>query len=825
MFEWKPVTERVQRIREKYRSTRPRIDINRYRLVTEFYMENPQLTGILKRAKNLRNLFENMPVLVNPDEIIVGWQGTTYRCCALYPETSFNWFMKELRAGTIPKREQDPYDIDPEDEKYLLETGDFWDKNSMSAIVDEYMPRYHRDHMTGNGVLFFGPKDNCQSPVGHFTANFWTATQKGFGAIQREAEEKMAQMEEEGIFGDNNNKYNFYRAVSIVSEGIIHWSERYAAECARQAEQCTDPTRKKELLEMADCLNWIMKNPCRNFHDAVQCIYLYQLAMCMDGQMHGISYGRVDQYLGRYYEQDIANGTITPEYAQEILDLFYLKVAECNKIWSEGATKSGPGYTSGQLMTLGGVDRDGNDATNPVTFMMLQASGRLVLHDPPQALRVHPGTPPELWEAAIECTKRAGGVPTFESDQIIIKAMMSRGIPLADARNYSLHGCVEPGIGGYEWAQPGGTGTESYLNIANAMLLAINNGVNPMRVPKSGNMLLTEEDEQNGNGPEDMEARRTGPATGYLYEMQSMDEVLAAVKTQFDFFCKWQCSNINMWESMAAFHNPLPMVSATMEGCMESGKDVMWGGAKYNSTGNSCIGLGNVADSLNVIDYVCFREKIATTREMYDAIMHNWEGYEELRQIINGRVPRYGNGNPEADKYVDFTASTYAKAINRATGPRGGFAAGCYPVTANVIFGWFTWATPDGRRFGDPLTDGISNVQGMDKNGPLSFINSVLNFDQGLYGNGTLCNMKFHPTALQGAGGIEKLKNVMQTYFNRGGMELQLNIVSADTLRDAQKHPDNYRDLVVRVAGFSAYFVEVFKGCQDDLISRTEMAF
>ena len=820
MFEWKPVTERVQRIRERYRSTRPRIDINRYRLVTEFYMQNPQLTGILKRAKNLRNLFENMPVLVNEDEIIVGWQGTSYRCCALYPETSFNWFMKELRAGTIPKRQQDPYDIDPEDEQYLLATGDFWDKNSMSAIVDEYMPRYHRDRMTGNGVLFFGPKDNCQSPVGHFTANFWTATQKGFGAIRKEAEEKMAELEENGIFGDSNNKYNFYRAVSIVSEGIIHWSERYAAECARQAEACADPARRGELLEMADCLNWIMKNPCRGFHDAVQCIYLYQLAMCMDGQMHGISYGRVDQYLGRYYEQDVAAGTLTPERAQEILDCFYLKVAECNKIWSEGATKSGPGYTSGQLMTLGGVDRDGNDATNPVTYMMLQSSGRLVLHDPPQALRVHPGTPRALWEAAIECTKRAGGVPTFESDQIIIKALMARGIALEDARNYSLHGCVEPGIGGYEWAQPGGTGTESYLNIANAMLLAINNGVNPMGGPGAANMLLTGDDGQ-GGAPQ---ARRTGPATGYLYEMQSMDEVLAAVKTQFDFFCKWQCSNINMWESMASFHNPLPMVSATMAGCMESGKDVMWGGAKYNSTGNSCIGLGNVADSLNVIDYVCFREKLATTRELYDAIMHNWEGFEELRQIINGRVPRYGNGDKQADKYVDFTARTYAEAINRATGPRGGFAAGCYPVTANVIFGWFTWATPDGRKCGDPLTDGISNVQGKDKNGPLAFLNSVLNFDQGLYGNGTLCNMKFHPTALRGAGGLDKLRGVMQTYFDRGGMELQLNIVSGDTLRDAQKHPENYRDLVVRVAGFSAYFVEVFKGCQDDLISRTEMA-
>ncbi len=806
MYELKPMTERVQRIREKYRTTKPKIDINRYRLVTEFYMNNPQLTGILKRAKNLRNLFENMPILINEDEVIVGWQGASYRCCALYPETSFNWFMRELRAGTIPTRDTDPYDIDPEDEKYLLETGDFWDKNAMSAIVDEYIPRQYRDKESGNGVVFFGAKDNCQSPVGHFVANFWTATQKGFGAIREEALAKMAQYEEEGIYGDTIYKYNFYRAIDIVCEGIIHWSERYAAEAQRQADACTDPKRKAELLEMADTLNWIMKNPCRNFHDALQCIYLYQLSMCMDGQQHGISYGRVDQYLGRYYDQDIANGTITPEYAQELLDLFYLKVAECNKIWSEGATKSGPGYTSGQLMTLGGVDRDGNDATNAVTYMMLQASGRLVLHDPPQALRIHEGTPDELWEAAIETTKRCGGVPTFESDRVIIKAIMSRGVPIEDARNYCLNGCVEPSVGGYEWAQPGGTGTESYLNIANAFLMAINNGYGFLNWP---------------GRPK----KQYGPATGYLYEMKSMDEVLAAVKKQFDFFCKWQCSCVNAWESMSSFHTPLPIVSATLEGCMENGKDCQAGGAKYNSTGNSCIGLGNVADSLNIIDYCCFREKICTTQEMYDAIAKNWEGYEELRQKINGVVPRYGNGDPQADKYVDFTASAYANAINAATGPRGNhFAAGCYPVTANVLFGYMTWATPDGRKMGEALSDGISNVQGMDKNGPVSFLNSVLNFDQSLYGNGTLCNMKFHPTALKGADGNMKLRSIMDTYFEEGGMELQLNVVSSDTLRDAQKHPENYRDLVVRVAGFSAYFVEVFKGCQDDLIRRTELS-
>ena len=807
MYQKAPVTERVKRIREKCRSTKPALDISRYRLVTEFYMENPQLTGILKRAKNLRNLFEKMPVCINEDELIVGWQGSKYRSSALYPEVSWNWFMEELRSNNIRTRSVDPYELSEEDEKYLLETGDFWLKNNMSAIANEYYPRPLADKLDQSGVLYFNKEDNAQAPVGHFNANFWTATQKGFGAIRDEARAKMEYMEEHGIFGEDVNKYHFYRAVEIVSEGIIIWSKRYAAEARRQAEACAEPKRRAELEQMADTLDWIMEHPCRSFRDALQCTWLYQLAMCLDAQLHGISFGRIDQYLGRYYEQDIANGTLTPEDAQELVDMFFLKLMELNKIWSERATKSNPGYTCGTLITLGGVDMEGRDATNPVTYMFLQSSARLSLNIP-QALRVHPGTPDEPWEAAIETTKVCGGIPTFESDQAIIPAMMRRGVPLEYARNYCLIGCVEPCIGGYEWAQPGGNGTQSYINIVGAMLMAFNNGVNPFH-PKGT--------------PANTKVQ--GPETGYLYEMESMEEVLAAVKTQFDYWMAWHANCTNAWETVAAFHTPLPMVSATMSGCMESGKDVMWGGAMFNSTGNSCIGVGNVADSLNVIDQACFKQKLCTTRELYDALMADWEGYEELRQRIQGAIPHFGNANPDCDKYMTFAANTYAEAINRCVGPRGNhYAAGCYPVTLNVVFGYGTAATPDGRKQGEPLTDGISPVQGMDKGGPLSTMNSLLTFDYTAYGNGTLCNMKFHPTALKGADGDAKLAAVMRSYFDQGGMELQLNIVSGDTLRDAQAHPENYRDLVVRVAGFSAYFVEVYKDSQDDLIRRTEMS-
>ena len=806
MYQRSPMTERVQAIREKCRSTKPAIDISRYRLVTEFYMNNPQLTGILKRAKNLRNLFEKLPVTINDDELIVGWQGVKYRSSALYPEVSWTWFMEELRTNNFRTRGVDPYELDEEDEKYLLETGDFWLKNNMSAIVNEYYPRPLMDKLDKGGVIYFNASENAQAPVGHFNANFWTATRKGFGAIRDEARAKLEAYEENGIPGEDINKYHFYRAVEIVSDGIIIWSKRYAAEAQRLADECTDPVRKKELERMADTLNWIMENPCRTFYDALQCTWMYLLAMCLDAQLHGISFGRIDQYLGSYYEEDLKAGRITPEEGQELVDLFFLKLMELNKLWNEKATASGPGYTCGTLMTLGGVDMEGRDATNDVTYMFLQASARLKLIIP-QALRVHPGTPKELWEAAIETTKVVGGIPTFESDEAIIPALMRRGIPLEYARNYCLIGCVEPCVGGYEWAQPGGNGTQSYINITTAMLMAINNGINPFH-PKG-----TPANE-----------KIQGPETGYLYEMNSMDEVLGAVKKQFDYWMVWHANCTNAWESIAAFHTPLPMVSATMTGCMESGKDVMWGGAMFNSTGSSCIGIGNVADSLNIIDQVCFKQKLATTRELYDAVMNDWEGYGDLRQLIMGKVPHFGNANPECDKYMTFAAETYADAIRKCTGPRGNhYDAGCYPVTLNVVFGKITGATPDGRRSGDPLSDGISPVQSMDKSGPISTLQSLLTFDYTKYGNGTLCNMKFHPTALRSEGGLEKLIAVMRTYFSQGGMELQLNIISGDTLRDAQKHPENYRDLVVRVAGFSAYFVEVFKESQDDLIHRTEM--
>ena len=808
MYQLKPITERVQKMRAKYRDTLPEICLSRYKIITEFYMNNPQLEGILRRAKVFREICENIAIRIDDGEVIVGAQSSKYRACALYPENSVEWLKQEVENDYIQTREIDPYILSDEDKKYILDTIDFWMTECMSAktdaqIVDQYLPH------VGSACSTFNSRGQTMSPVGHFCTGYNTAIRKGFGAIRQEARDKQMELIEQGIPGKTIEQYNFYRAIEIVCDGMITLTKRYAKLAEEQAESCTEPVRKAELLKMAECLNWTMENPARNFHEAIQTLFMYQTCLCLDANMHGISFGRVDQYLGDFYDNDIANGTITPEYAQELMDLFYLKVAEMNKPWGFVQTMSNPGYTSGQLMTMGGVDKDGNDASNAVTFMMLQASGRLVLHDPPQALRIHKNTPPELWEAAIETTKIAGGVPTFESDDAIIPALMSRGLSLEDARNYTLIGCVEPAGCGTEWPACGGTGTESYMNMANALLIGINNGYNPMPMPGRSGVAANE--------------GQVGLPTGYLYEMETFEEVKEAFRKQMVYFVNWHAININSFEYIGRQILPLPVVSATMEGCMEKGMDVMWGGAKYNSTGMSGVGVGNVIDSLAMIKHLCFDTKKCTTRELYDALRADWVGYEELQRYVKNEAPHYGNGIAEVDELATWVGKIFADACNSHTGPRGRFSAGMYPVTTNVTFGKQTGATPDGRNAHQPLADGISQPQGMDTNGPTAILVSVSKINQKEYPNGTLLNMKFSPSCLQGEEGVTKLTQLIQTYFDMGGMEMQINVISSETLREAQKKPEEHKNLIVRVAGFSAYFVELHVTGQNDLISRTEL--
>ena len=814
MYKLKPMTERVKKTREKYRSTTPRVDISRYRLITEFYQQNPGLSGQLLRANAMRYIYENIPLRVEDEDVIVGALGATYRSCSYYPEYGASTLANEIRTGNISTRKYDPYTIDPEDGQYVMDTAEFWDKNCLRARTNAYLMDGFLAH-DGSGTTTQRASHPDGGPVGHLCTNYNRAIRKGFGAIKAEAEEKMRAIEEAGAYGDSIEKYYFYKSVAIVCDGMITLTKRYARKVEEMAAAETRPERKAELEMMARTLNWVTENPARNFHEALQGLFLYQICLALEGNMHGMSWGRLDQYLGDYYEKDIADGTLTPEYAQEMLDLFYLKVAEMNKFWGDSGEYGVPGYTSGQLITIGGVDPEtGEDAANEVTFMCLQASGRLVLHDPPTALRIHKNMSDELWEAGIETTKICGGVPSLENDEVIIPSLLDRGLPLKSARNYCLVGCVEPGGCGDEWSACGGTGGGDFFNMANALMVGINNGVNPMRA-------------YDWFSKKPLPAVQSGPATGYLKDFTSFNQVLDAYRQQMEFFVKMHISLTNSFEYVARQFMPLPVVSSTMEGCMEKGADVMWGGAKYNSTGIAGVGIGNLADSLQMIKRLCFDEKTkrCTPAEMYDALMNNWEGHEDLYNYIVNEAPHYGNGDPEADAWVRWASDVFAEAVKKGSSIRGGgWSAGLWPVTTNVAFGLTTAATPDGRKSGEPLADGISPRQGSDKNGPTGVLSSVGNIDCRQFANGTLLNLKFSPSCLNGADGIEKLRQLLKTYFfDMMGMEVQINVISTATMRAAQQDPDKYKDLVVRIAGFSVYFVEMHRTGQNDLISRTEL--
>ncbi len=805
MYEFSGMTERVKKVRALYRNTVPYLDTHRYRIVTEFYQNNRNLHGNLKRALNFKNLCEKIPCFLRDEDLIAGEYTASYKASALYPEYSIAWIVPELESGLLSTREDDPYQITEEDKQYILDTYQFWDDECLDSLVNPYIPEAYQK-IAKNAVLNFTAQDICPQPIGHFAPNYMPVVHKGFKAIKEEADAKMEQLLADGLPG-GSAKYNFYWGISIVCEGLITYAKRYSAECAKQAAVCEDPVRKAELTQMSEIMDHVIEYPARNFREAVQAVWFYQMSMLMDANMHGASVGRIDQVLGPFAEADLASGAITREEAQELIDLYYLKVAECNKVWGARNSKASPGYTSGQLITLGGVDKDGNDATNAVTYMCLEAMGRMKMHSPSQALRLHKGTPHKLWECALAVNKIAGGVPSFYSDDLVRKALESRGIAKEDTWNYGLIGCVEPSIGGDEWPACGGVGINSYTNFVNILVEAINNGRTYL-----------------ASGPFAEPETQFGPKTGYLYDMKSIEEVKEAYLKTMEYWIRWDAALINIHEEVTRHFIPQPVVSATKTGCMESGLDVMDGGSKYNSTGMSGIGLGNVAESLHVINELCFKQKKCTTRELYDAVVNNWVGYEDLRNYIIGELAHYGNNNADADEFVSFVADSYADYVVKMSTYRGRYAPGMYPVTMNVVFGKFTPATPDSRKSGEPLSDGISAVQGFDTSGPTSILNSVTKFDHSKYSNGILLNMKIHPTAVSNDEGVDKLIALMKTYFfSMGGMEMQLNIVSAETLKDAQEHPDNYKDLVVRIAGFSAYFVETYKDAQDDLIRRTEL--
>ena len=799
MFVHSPITERVARLRKLHRDSTPTLDADRTKIITEYYRDHLYEVPILRRAHAMYEIFTKMVIRVEPDELIVGNVGKYFRGVNVWAEYGLDWLLNDFDSGDFDRRDNNGSDfiMPQEDRDYIRSAADFWRQNGISALVSPCMPE-DLNYVSHAHVTPHNPKFGMGTPHGHFNANYRKVVVKGFGAIRAEAQERLEELRGQ-VWGKDAEKLFFYQAIVICCDAAIAFSKRFAAECRRQAETQTDEKRRGELLQMADSLDWIMEHPCRTYWEACQAIYLYCLMLNIEGNYLGLTIGRFDQQAGDLLEADLAAGRLTKEQAQEITDCFCLKVADLMVSGSKFMMHQFS-YSNNMRLTLSGRKKDGSDATNACTYMVLQTIARLKLHDPTLSLCVHKDTPADLWEAGIETAKICGGIPTLDNTDLIIKVLQERGLPLEEARNFCMIGCVEISGSGCEFSNVSGPFSKTHLSIANVVLQAINDGVNPL----------------------DEEHVQSGLHTGYLYNMESFDEVKVAFERQLAYFMDWHTTFNNILEYYGNPLVPFPLCSATMDGCMEKGRDMMVGGAKYNSTGGAAIGMGTCIDSLMAIKYACFDKKLCTTREMYDAVMANWVGYEPLRARIKAEVPFWGNGIDESDELASWVSDLYADRFNSYIGPRGGHRAGVYSAAANVMHGYWTGATPNGRKAHDPVSDGGSPSQGADKNGPTAVAKSIVAMHPWKYSNGYQFTMKFHPNAVAGAAGTEKLKEFVESFFEDGGMQIQYNVVSSDTLRKAQKDPEEYKDLVVRVAGFSAYFVELHTDLQNDLISRTE---
>lgn len=815
MYEFSLVTERIKAMHERIRARVIEIDPERALVVTESYQRNENVPWMIKIPRATYDVCAKKTVIVEDDDIFVGNQASKFCASSVWPEwDGAGWVLGEIANTDLWHEEEDgrlhrknenvKLAITKESLEQLKSIVPYWKEHRFGEIAQSWMPEGYMEFAETGAGSYKANMDIAGLACGHLIPGHKKIIERGYGDLRREAREWL-DARKGNLMGDDVDKCMFYEAEIIVCDAGEVLAKRYAQACRDKAAACEDEARKAELEAMAEKLEWISTEPARDFWEACQMTLLYHLLMYAEAKEPALAFGRFDQYTWPYLEKDLACGKLTREQAQELVDAFFLK-STCfyNAAHPVVMNIAGANNTY-QHTTIGGViPKTGEDATNPVTYMVLETIGRLSLHDPTISLRINKNMPDELWECALCTSRLVGGLPLYQNDEIVIPALQRElGFSLEDARDYGVIGCQEFVGCGTDFPAPNGI-TPPHATILFGVVfdMAINNGVNP----------------KNG--------KASPVKTGYLPEMKSLDEVKKAVEDMARWVMRWNATCSNYTEYLMMRRTSLAALSLGIEGCMESGKDCTQGGAKYNSYGGTATGLATIADSLTTIKYMVFDKKLCTAQELYNAVMANWEGYEDLRQTILAEVPHYGNDDPYADVEMQWITDLYYRLCGELYSVRSKkFKSGLYGASDHVAQGKDTWATPDGRRAGDPMADATSPAQGRDLNGPTAVFNSTCCFDHSRYMDGLALNMRIHPSSVSTDEGLDKLKEMTEAYFSNGGMEVQYNIVSAKTMRAAQADPQTYRDLVVRIAGFSAYFVEMTPDLQNDIISRTENAF
>ncbi len=832
-----PKTDRIGRLVDHLFAKMPEIESARAVLITESYKATESEPMIIRRAKAFEHILKYIPIIIRDEELIVGSTTIAPRGCQTYPEFSYEWLESEFE--TVETRSADPFYISEKAKQDLREVHKYWKGKTTSELATSYMaPEAIRaiDHN------IFTPGNYFYNGVGHVTVQYEKVLEVGYEGIIEEAEAELAKCSVGD--GDYVKRSHFLEAVIISCKAAITYARRYAELAEEEAGKCGDAQRKAELLQIAENCRRVPAKGASGFYEACQSFWFVQQLLQIESSGHSISPGRFDQYMYPYYKKDLDGGKITREFAQELMDCIWVKLNDLNKCRDAASAEGFAGYSLFQNLIAGGQNKEGMDVTNDLSFMCIQASMHVMLPQPSFSIRVWNGSPHEFLVKAAELTRTGIGLPAYYNDEVIIPSLVSRGLTLAEAREYNIIGCVEPQKAG----KTEGWHDAAFFNMCRPLELVFSNG--------------TDRGEQ------------ISIQTGNVEEMHTFEEFYDAYKKQMNYNISLLVNADNAIDVAHAERCPLPFLSCMVEDCIRRGKSVQEGGAVYNFTGPQGFGVANMADSLYAIKKLVYEDRKVSMSEYKEALLTNYGkgldpvtisdltvqiagqlkaagkavGEEEIAAILkavkaasetpeiraNGEkllglieeVPKFGNDIAEVDAFARDVAYTYTRPLESFQNPRGGmYQAGLYPVSANVPLGAQTGATPDGRLARTPVADGVSPSAGKDVHGPTAAANSVSKLDHYIASNGTLFNQKFHPSALSGRKGLENFVALIRSYFDQKGSHMQFNVVSRETLLDAQKHPEQYKHLVVRVAGYSALFTTLSRSLQDDIINRTEQGF
>lgn len=794
------LTERMKEFREEVLDEKPYIDAQRAILATLAYKENLNQPRVMVRAKMLEKVLDHMSIYIEDKSLLAGNQATKNRNAPIFPEYTMEFVMNELNQ--FEKRDGDVFYITEKTKEQLREIAPFWQNNNLRARGEALLPEEVRVFME-TGV--FGMEGKLNAGDAHLAVNYERILKDGLRGYEKRVKEYKATLDLTDP--ESIDKYCFYNAVLIVLEAVRNFANRYSVLAKDLAEKELNQERKIELLEISRICSKVPYEPAETFQEAVQSVWFIQLILQIESNGHSLSYGRFDQYMYPYYDRDIKNGTIKESEALELLTCLWIKTLTINKVRSQAHTLSSAGSPMYQNVTIAGQTIDKKDAVNDLSFLVLKSVAQTRLTQPNLTVRYHKNINKHFLDECVEVMRLGFGMPALNNDEIIIPSFMDWQVKEEDAYNYSAIGCVEtavPGKWGYRC-----TGM-SYINFPRMLLCTMNNGVD-----------LTSN-------------KRFTKGYGYFTEMESYEELLKAWDKTIREITRYSVIVENVIDKASERDVPDILCSALTDDCIARGKTIKEGGAVYDFISGLQVGIANMADCLAAIKKLVYEEKKITRQELWNAILDDFSSPEnkKIQEMLIREAPKYGNDDDYVDQLIVEAYDSYIEEIEKYPntrynrGPIGGIRyAGTSSISANVGQGMSTMATPDGRNAFEPLAEGCSPAHNSDKNGPTAVFKSVSKLRTNKITGGVLLNQKMTPQMLSTEENRQKLELLIKTFFNRlHGYHVQYNIVSKVTLIDAQKHPEKHKDLIVRVAGYSAFFNVLSKKTQDDIIGRTEQS-